>query len=191
MSAPFNGMNLTNNTIAAGVSWKLIFAVPSVLTFANTALLNAYTWNAGPGVYELTAYAPANTYCTDSAKVNVTVVDMLIPGPITGPDTVCANTPTVFSVAPNMTGVAYLWTITNGIITGPANGSSVNASFNPGGGTLTVVQYLSASPSCTSQVSLTKNVATWPNFPLPVVTSSNPIVCMNSTIHLFYSNTIA
>ena len=182
VSAPFNGMNLTNNTIAPGVSWKLVTPVPSVLTFANTALLNAYTWNAGPGVYELTAYAPANTYCTDSAKVNVTVVDMLIPGPITGPDTVCVNTPAVFAVAPNMTGVSYLWTITNGTITGPLNGSSVNASFNAPGGTLTVVQYLSASPSCTSQVSLTKNVATWPVFPLPVVTASSPIVCMNSTV---------
>ena len=182
VSAPFNGMNLTNNTIAAGVSWKLVTPAPSVLTFANTALLNAYTWNAGPGVYELTAYAPANTYCTDSAKVNVTVVDMLIPGPITGPDTVCANVGSVFSVAPNMTGVSYLWTITNGTITGPANGSSVTASFNAPGGSLTVVQYLSASPSCTSQVSLTKNVVTWPVFPLPVVTASSPTVCMNSTI---------
>ena len=62
VSAPFNGMNTTNNTIAAGVSWKLVTPVPSIINFPNTAALNAYTWNAGPGIYKLTAYAPPNIY---------------------------------------------------------------------------------------------------------------------------------
>jgi hypothetical protein len=33
VSAPFNGMNTTNNTIAAGVSWKLVTPVPSIINF--------------------------------------------------------------------------------------------------------------------------------------------------------------
>ncbi|MBP7245583.1 MAG: hypothetical protein KBA99_09815, partial [Bacteroidia bacterium] len=63
VSAPFNGMNLTNNTIATGVTWKMTTPIPSVINFASTAALNAYTWNAGSGTYCLTAYAPPNVYC--------------------------------------------------------------------------------------------------------------------------------
>jgi hypothetical protein len=39
----------------------------------------------------LTAYAPPNVYCNDSAVMNVEVVNMLQPNAISGPDTVCAN----------------------------------------------------------------------------------------------------
>ncbi|MBK7888987.1 MAG: PKD domain-containing protein [Bacteroidetes bacterium] len=182
VSAPFNGMNTTNNTIAAGVSWKLVTPVPSIINFPNTAALNAYTWSAGPGIYKLTAYAPPNVYCNDSAVMNVEVVNMLVPNAISGPDTVCANVSTIYSVAPNMAGVTYVWNVIGGVIVGPANGSSVTIQWNPGGGTVSVVQMLSAAPFCASASSPVFNVTTWPNFPLPVVTSSNPIVCMNSTI---------
>ena len=183
VSAPFNGMNLTNNTIASGVSWKLVTPVPSTLTFANSGLLNAYTWNAGIGIYQLTAYAPANIYCNDSAVTTVEVVNIIAPNNIVGPDTVCANVPTVYSVAPNMTGVTYTWTIIGGgVIVGPATGNSVSISWPVGGGSVSVIQTLSALPGCISSSSSIKIVKTWPNFPLPVITASNPTVCLNSTI---------
>ncbi|MBL7922958.1 MAG: PKD domain-containing protein, partial [Bacteroidia bacterium] len=182
VSAPFNGMNLTNNTVATGVSWKLITPVPTTLTFASTALLNAYTWNAGAGNYQLTAYAPANTYCNDSATMTVEVVNMLTPNPVTGPDTVCAGSSVIYSVAPNMSGVTYIWTVSGGTVIGPANGSSVTIQWNPGGGTVSVAQMLSAAPGCMSLFNAAKTVVTWPNFALPVVSSSSPVVCMNSTI---------
>jgi len=182
VSAPFNGMNLTNNTIASGVSWKLQTPIPSIINFANSALLNAYTWNAGPGTYCLTAYAPANIYCNDSAKVCLEVVNMLQPNPVAGPDTVCANVSTNYAVIPNMTGVTYIWTVSNGVIVGPSTGSGVNIQWNPGGGTVSVVQMLTASPGCISVSSLSKTVVTWPNFPLPVISSSSTSVCLNTTV---------
>ncbi|MFM9051485.1 MAG: PKD domain-containing protein, partial [Bacteroidota bacterium] len=180
-SAPFNGMNLTNNTIAAGVSWKVVTPVPSILNFASTALMNAYTWNAGPGVYQVTAYAPAGVYCNDSATQTVTVVNMLTPNIITGPDTVCTGDTVVYSVAPNMTGVTYTWTVVGGTIFGPANGSSVSIVWNSGGGTVSVVQSLSASPFCSSPPSPVKTVVTWPAFTMPTVTTPPGPICMKST----------
>jgi len=180
-SAPFNGMNLTNNTIASGVSWKVITPVPSTLTFGTTTAFNAYTWNNGIGIYTITAYAPANTFCNDSATVTVEVVNIITPNAITGPDTVCANIPTFYSTAPNMNGVTYIWTVTGGTIVGPNNGSSVSISWNPGGGTVTVAQMLSSPPGCLSSATAAFTVVTWPNFSLPTITG-NTTTCVNSTI---------
>ena len=180
-SAPFNGMNLTNNTIAPGVSWKLKTPIPSTINFSSSALLNTYTWNAGPGIYTLTAYAPAGVYCNDSATVNVQVVDMKIPNPITGLDTVCAGDTTFYSTAPNMTGVIYNWIVSNGTIIGNATGSSVAVKWNAGGGTITVSQSLAASPFCSSP-SVSFVVKTWPVFPLPTITPGATVACVKSTI---------
>ena len=102
-SSPFNGMNLTNLTVEPLTTWKLLTPSLTAINFANTGLLNAYTWGAGPGVYKLTAYAPPNSYWNDSAIVSVEVVQMLTPNNIVGPDTVCPNVPFVYSVPPNMT----------------------------------------------------------------------------------------
>jgi PKD repeat protein len=175
-------MNLTNNTIVSGTSWKLKTPIPSTLIFGSTALLNAYTWNAGPGKYQLTAYAPPGVFCNDSATVTVEVISMLIPNNITGLDTVCANTPSFYTVAPNMSGVTYNWTVTGGTIIGPNNGSSVSISWNPGGGSVFVTQTLIASPFCTSLPSAIFVVKTWPNFTLPVITTSNSVVCLKSNV---------
>jgi hypothetical protein len=46
-----------------------------------------------------------------------------------------------------MAGVTYVWNVIGGVIVGPANGSSVTIQWNPGGGTVSVVQMLSAVPS--------------------------------------------
>ncbi len=178
----FNGMNLTNNTIVPGTTWKLKTPIPSTLIFGSTALLNAYTWNAGPGKYQLTAYAPPGVFCNDSATVTVEVISMLIPNNITGLDTVCANTPSFYTVAPNMSGVTYNWTVTGGTIIGPNNGSSISISWNPGGGSVFVTQTLIASPFCTSLPSAIFVVKTWPNFTLPVITTSNSVVCLKSNV---------
>ncbi|MBL0102327.1 MAG: PKD domain-containing protein [Bacteroidetes bacterium] len=181
-SSPFAGMNLTNNTAEPLTSWKLVTPSASPLFFASSALLNSYTWNAGPGVYQLTAYAPPGIYCNDSAIVTVEVVDVQIPNAITGPDTVCANTPFFYSTLPNMTGVTYTWNVTGGTLIPPINGSSVAISWNPGGGTVSVYQTLTAAPGCVSSSSATFTVNTWPAFPLPTITSSQPIVCLKSTV---------
>ncbi len=183
-SPPFNGMNLTNNTIAPGVAWKLETPVPSTINFGTTALLNAYTWNNGPGIYTLTAYPPLGIYCNDSAKVNVEVVDMKTPNPITGLDTVCAGDTTYYTTAPNMSGVTYTWAIvppSAGNIIGPNGGSSVAVQWNAGGGTITVFQTLSASPFCTSPT-VTYVVKTWPNFTMPAITPGAVNPCVKSTI---------
>ncbi|TAH42205.1 MAG: PKD domain-containing protein, partial [Bacteroidetes bacterium] len=181
-SAPFDGMNLTNNTTEPATSWKLVSPSLSVTTFASTSLLNAYTWNGGAGVYQLTAYAPLNSYCNDSATVSVEVVDMLTPNNIVGPDTVCPNVPFVYSVPPNMSGVTYTWTVSGGTIIGPSTGSSVNIQWSPGGGTISVIQSLTAPPGCASLASATFTVVTWPSFPLPVVTASTINVCLKSNV---------
>lgn len=181
-SSPFNGMNLTNNTIAPGVSWQLVTPANAVIPFANSASLNAYTWNAGPGNYQLTAYAPPGIYCNDSAIVTVQVVDVLTPNIIDGPDTVCAGQPYFFSTIPNMTGVTYTWNVSGGVVNPPINGSSVSITWGPGGGTVSVYQTLTAAPGCVSSTSAVKVVNTWPNFPLPVITASSPTVCLKGSI---------
>jgi PKD repeat protein len=181
-SSPFNGMNLTNNTIASGVTWKLETPIPSTLNFASTALLNSYLWNAGAGIYTLHAYAPLNTYCNDSAAVQVEVVNVVAPNAIVGPDTVCANSPSIYSVVPNMQGVVYTWIVSNGSIVGPSTGNSVTIQWNPGGGTVSVYQTLAAAPGCVSPASPVSVVVTWPAFTLPTVTASSVNVCMNSNV---------
>ncbi len=182
ISSPFNGMNLTTNTIASGVSWKLITPVPTTYTFASTALFNAYAWTDGPGIYQLTAYAPPGVYCNDSAMTTVEVVDIKIPNAISGPDTVCAGVPVFYSVVPNMTGVTYTWNVTGGTLVPPVNGSSVAIIWGPGGGTVSVYQTLTASPGCVSSSTVAFVVKTWPAFTLPVITASAPIVCLKGTI---------
>ncbi len=182
VSAPFNGMNLTNNTIAAGVSWQLVTPAAVVIPFANTAAFNSYTWNAGAGIYQLTAYAPPGIYCNDSAMTTVEVVQVLTPNIITGPDTVCAGQPYYYSTAPNMSGVTYTWNVVGGIINPPLNTSSVSITWNPGGGTVSVYQTLTALPGCVSNSTASFTVVTWPNFPLPTITSSAPIACVKSSI---------
>lgn len=182
VSAPFNGMNLTNNTIAPGTSWKLVTPSATVIPFANTTAFNAYTWNAGAGVYQLTAYAPPGVYCNDSAMTTVEVVQVLTPNVITGPDTVCAGQPYFYVTAPNMSGVTYTWNVTGGVLNPPINGSSVSVTWGPGGGTLSVYQTLTAAPGCVSNSTANYTVVTWPNFPLPVITASAPIACVKSSI---------
>ncbi len=182
ISAPFNGMNTTLNTIEPNTAWKVVTPVPSTLTFGTTALFNAYTWNAGVGIYTVTAYAPPNIYCNDSATVKVEVVEIKNPGIISGPDTVCAGVTTFYTVTPNMSGVSYNWTVTGGTLIPPLNGSSIGVQWSPGGGTLSVTQQLTASPFCVSTSSPVFVVKTWPNFPLPTITPSGPIACVNSTI---------
>ncbi len=182
IAPPFYGVNTTANTIEPGTTWKIKTPIPTILTFNSTTALNAYNWNAGPGNYYLTAYAPPNIYCNDSAFYTVTVVNMLIPAAVTGPDTVCAGLPFIYNVAPNMTGVTYTWNVTGGIIIGPSNGSSVTINWFSGGGTISVSQTLTASPGCTSASNAFFTVYTWPPFPLPVITPSNAIACVKSTI---------
>ncbi len=183
LSAPFNGMNLTNNTIVPGVTWKVVTPVPSTFTFLNSTAFNTgFFWNAGPGTYTVTAYAPPNIYCTDSAVKLVEVVDMKTPNNITGPDTVCKNDTVLYSTAPNMGGVTYTWFVSGGTIIGPTNGSAVFIKWNLGGGTVSVLQTLSTSPGCVSLVSAVFTVKTWPNFPLPVITPSAINVCIKSNV---------
>ncbi|MBK7850393.1 MAG: PKD domain-containing protein [Bacteroidetes bacterium] len=181
-NGPFNGMNLTNNTVVTGTSWKVQTPVPTTLTFGSTAAFNAYTWNAGPGAYYVTAYAPAGVFCNDSAFLPVNVVNMIAPDTITGPDTVCAGIPFLYNTVPNMGGVSYNWTVTNGTIIGPSNGNSVMIQWNLGGGTVSVSQTLNNPPGCTSPPSPVFSVYTWPNFSLPVITPSASIACVKSTI---------
>ena len=181
-SSPFNGMNLTTNTIEPATSWKVQTPVPSILNFATTAAFNAYTWNAGPGSYYVTAYAPAGVYCNDSAFKAVTVLDMIAPAAISGPDTVCPGVSYLYSTVPNMNGVTYNWTVTNGTIIGPANGNSVMIQWNAGGGSVNVSQTLTNPPGCTSPASATFSVYVWPPFSLPTITPSVPIACVKSTI---------
>ena len=185
LSAPFNGMNLTNNTIEPLTSWKVRKNNVLIQSFANTTAFNNYAWFNGVGVYQVTAYAPPNMYCNDSAFISVEVVDIKIPNPILGPDTVCKNVTTYYSTTPNMSGVSYTWTITPptaGTLIPPLNGSSIGVSWNAGGGTLTVVQTLTTSPFCVSFSSPGKIVKTWPNFPLPIITPSGPIACLKGSI---------
>ncbi|MEP7264016.1 MAG: PKD domain-containing protein, partial [Bacteroidota bacterium] len=181
-SPPHTPMNLTNNTVVPGVTWKLVTPIPSIITFPTTAALNAYTWNAGSGAYILTAYPPAGVYCNDSASIIVTVLNMLTPTVVTGPDTVCVGVPTLYSTAPNMTGVTYTWAVSGGTIIGPSTGSSVTISWGPGGGSVSVFQTLTAAPYCPSLVCALLLVKTWPNIILPVVTPSMVNVCVKSTV---------
>ena len=185
LSSPFNGMNLTNNTIEPLTSWKVRKNNILIQSFANTIAFNNYAWFNGPGIYQITAYAPLGIYCNDSAFISVEVVDIKIPAPILGPDTVCKNVTTFYTTTPNMSGVTYTWILTppsSGILIPPLNGSSIGVQWNAGGGTLTVVQSLSASPFCTSAPSPGKVVKTWPNFPLPVITPSGPVACLKGSI---------
>jgi PKD repeat protein len=186
ISAPFNAMNLTNNTIV-GASWKLVTPSLSAIPFANTGLLNNYLWSAGSGIYTLTAYAPAGVYCNDSATVTVEVVNIIPPGIISGPDTVCAGVSYFYTVTPNMGGVTYNWNVSGGNIIGPNNGSSVAIQWNPGGGTISVSQTLTTSPFCVSPPSPVYTVVTWPNFTLPVVSASAAVACVKSTITYSFS----
>ena len=181
-SLPFNGVNLTNNTIEPLTQWKLVTPIPTTIYFSSTSQLNSYTWFNGPGKYQLTAYAPPGVYCNDSATVSVEVIAMLTPNNITGLDTVCKNTPSFYTVAPNMNGVTYNWNVSGGTIIGPNNGSSVSISWSSGGGTVSVTQTLTAPPGCTSLSSAVFVVKTWPNFPLPVITPSSSIVCLKSNV---------
>ena len=182
VSAPFNGMNLTSNTIEPNTSWKLVTPSATVIPFATTSLFNTYTWNAGPGIYLLTAYAPPGVYCTDSAMTTVEVVQVLTPNIITGPDTVCAGQPYYFSTAPNMSGVTYTWNVVGGIINPPINTSSVSITWSPGGGTVSVYQTMTAAPGCVSNSTASFVVKTWPNFPLPTITASASLACVKSSI---------
>ena len=185
LSAPFNGMNLTNNTIEPLTSWKVRKNNILIQTFLNTIAFNNYAWFNGVGVYQVTAYAPPGVYCNDSAFISVEVVDIKIPDPILGPDTVCKNVTTFYTTTPNMSGVTYTWILTPataGTLIPPLNGSSIGVQWNAGGGTLTVVQTLTSSPFCVSAPSPGKIVKTWPNFPLPVITPSGPIACLKGSI---------
>ena len=182
ISAPFNGMNTTLNTVEPNTAWKVVTPAPGTLTFGTTALFNAYTWNAGIGTYTVTAYAPPGVYCNDSAIVKVEVVEIKVPNIILGPDTVCAGVTTYYTVTPNMSGVTYNWSVTNGTLVPPLNGSSIGVQWGTGGGTLSVTQQLIASPFCVSTSSPVKTVVTWPNFILPTVTASAAIACVKGTI---------
>ncbi|MCC7231663.1 MAG: PKD domain-containing protein, partial [Bacteroidia bacterium] len=182
VSAPFSGMNLTANIAEPLTSWKVITPVPSVLNFANTGLLNSYTWNNGPGIYQVTAYAPPGVYCNDSATVTVKVLDMPVPNPVIGPDTVCAGTLVYYTITPNLSGVIYNWIVSGGTISGPSNGSSVAVTWSAGGGTIYAYQVLNSSPGCISGSTPVKTVVTWPAFSLPVISSSAMVACVKSTI---------
>ena len=180
-SSPFKGKNLTDNSDVFDVSWKLITPVPTQLTFTTTALLNAYLWNAGVGKYRLTAYAPPGIFCNDSASSIVEVVQILNPGPISGPDKVCPGLITYYTVTPNMSGVTYTWHITGGTPVAPLNNSSIGIIWTTSG-TVSVTQALSSSPFCESNSSPVFSVTTWPSFALPIITSSDPLTCLKSTI---------
>ena len=64
----------------------------------------------------------------------ITVTNTLAPLAITGPDTLCLNAAggVTYSI-PSVTGATYDWFISGGIITGPTNGTSVDATFSSPG----------------------------------------------------------
>jgi len=181
--APFNAMNTTTNTVEPGASWIVTTPIPTVITFASTGLLNSYTWSAGFGVYKIKAIAPPNTYCNDTAYTTVEVVEIKTPGIITGQDTVCPGSTHTYTVAPNMTGVNYIWTCIGGTPAGPTTTPNNNISITWGPTPpyiITVQQQLINNPFCLStQVSYT--VYQYPPITVyPTITGTNP-VCKGST----------
>ncbi len=180
---PFTAINVTTGAPEPNASWIVVTPAPSTLTFSTTALLNAYTWNAGIGIYSITAIAPPNIYCNDTAYTTVEVVEIKIPNPITGTDTVCPNSTHIYSVLPNMTGVNYIWTAVNGTPAGPTTtiSSSISITWGPTGPyVIKVKQQLIASPFCES-VEIQKNVYPYPPITsYPVISGTNP-VCQGDT----------
>ena len=182
ISSGFDGKNLSDNSSVLPVTWKLITPVSTPLTFASTDLLNDYLWSAGAGKYKLTAYAPPGIYCNDSATTIVEVVQMLDPGPISGPDKVCPGVITYYTVTPNMSGVTYTWDVSSGgTPVAPLNNSSIGIIWTSSG-TVSVKQKLSSSPFCESVSSPVFSVSIWPPFSLPIINSSDPLTCVKSTI---------
>ncbi len=191
--SPFNAFNA--NTLApANVNWSVITPANNTLSNlqTNSSSFDTYTWNAGPGTYQVIATAPAGIFCNDVATTTVVVLSPPpMPSAISGDVTICPGGAYNYAVIPNTVNVDYSWTITGGTpatATGPSPGISITWNANGPYG-ISVQQQFSASPFCTSGPS-TLTVTDYPVVTVPTI--SGPVsFCANTSNAFTFSGTSA
>ncbi|MDX1911799.1 MAG: PKD domain-containing protein [Saprospiraceae bacterium] len=172
--------NLFATSFPSGAyDWE-ISGTPAPTFTGDGGSIIAVTWDAGPGVFVVTATPIDPTvYCNEVATAYVQVIDLPEPMGITGPLEVCPNSTHPYFVNTDQSGVGFIWSATNGTISG--SGNPVSVTWGPSGTyTLSVQQYtlpLPGMPSCTSEVkTITVTEKTLQSF----VISGPQSVCVNS-----------
>jgi gliding motility-associated-like protein len=169
-SIPLNG-TLQN---ASSLSWT---GGTGIFIPDNTVLNPTYVPSAADissGSVWIFLQTPPNQGCPaaiDSIQINIVTEPEAI---ITGSQVACANSLAIYS-APLAAGCSYVWTVTGGVINGPANSNSVNTSWGSGGNgtvTLTVANANGCTQTSTQNISLVV-------LPNPVI-EGNTITCQQS-----------
>ena len=164
---------LLNNT-PVPANWTISPSGPTITSGNGSPTINI-NWPTS-GIFTVTATSiPPNAVCSP-ATYTVTVLAAPILTSINGPDSICPNQVSVYSVTSNSTG-PFSWFIINGAPTFlGANNDSVQIAWAPGGPYIINVFQVSFPNNCTSN-SLSKTV-----FPYPTPNITGPIsVCADNT----------
>lgn len=141
------------------------------------------TWDAGPGTFVVTATPIDPTvYCNEIATMYVQVIE--VPEPkIEGPLEVCPGSSHLYFADTDQSSVGFIWSATNGTISGTGNPVTVTWDLTPAGPyTLSLQQYtipIPGMPSCTSGV---KTITVTEKMLQPFVIDGEQEVCINSVI---------
>jgi PKD repeat protein len=172
--------NVTTYTANGPANWTISPSGPVIQSGNGTPSINVL-WT--PGTFTITA-APLNApaYCNASAFQNVEVIAKPVLGSITGPVTVCPAEKFIYSIASNVSGSPFVWSVSSGSVISEmgADKDSVLVSFTGSGPwTLSVFQQIEISPGnfCSS---LPQSLVVSP-YPPPTITGLQ-VVCVDDIV---------
>jgi PKD repeat protein len=138
---------------------------------------------ANAGTFTLKAVPSVLGIVCDSVLYTVTVYPIPIISSITGKDTICGGSTSVYAAVSNQSGV-FTWNVTGGSFVGiNVNNDSVQIAWNPNGPYSITVTQLSAANNCPS-LPFTKNVGVYPT---PLI-SGPTNVCADNSVTYTISN---
>ncbi|MCX6291071.1 MAG: gliding motility-associated C-terminal domain-containing protein, partial [Bacteroidetes bacterium] len=136
--------------------------------------------NSGTGIVTMVDTNAAG--CSSAIQtMNVWINPVPITSPVLGPDSVCANSVTSYSVT-STAGSSYIWTVTGGSIIGSPTGSFISVTWGSAGiGFISVIE--TNSTGCNG---LSQSMVVMINpVPVPVMIFGNPVLCEGDTIQVY------
>ncbi|MFT4770804.1 MAG: PKD repeat protein [Cryomorphaceae bacterium] len=153
---------------SSSYDWTVSPSLPANSEVGDGTSNFSVNWGA-PGTYVITVQPTLpNVYCNNQKTTVIEVIEVPVPGGITGPMEICPGEVAYYTAIPNGSGFGFSWTVSNGTLSSNT-GATTEVTWGASGPySLALAQVQQNSPNCLSDTVSITPVEKGPNGPYTI-----------------------